>query len=62
MAARKTAKKPTAQVPAVNPCPDCTAGQNSQTFRIGARKKHDSPDKQEALCLTCWGTGEVPTT
>ncbi|MFI0905770.1 hypothetical protein ACH4TE_19890 [Streptomyces sioyaensis] len=62
MAARKAVKKPAAQASAVLPCPDCKAGQNSETFRIGARKKHDSPDKQEALCLTCWGTGEAPTT
>ncbi|MEU5547222.1 hypothetical protein AB0G85_33400 [Streptomyces sioyaensis] len=61
MAARKTTKKP-AQASAVLPCQDCKAGQNSEAFRIGSRKKRDSPDKQEALCLTCWGTGEAPTT
>ncbi|WP_159395011.1 hypothetical protein [Streptomyces sp. 2323.1] len=62
MAARKAIKKPAAQASAGLPCPDCKAGQNSETFQVGARKKRDSPDKQEALCLTCWGTGEVPTT
>ncbi|MGG7571205.1 hypothetical protein [Streptomyces sirii] len=56
-------KKPAARKAAAKQCPDCkNAGQTSETFQVGARKKHDSPHKQEALCLTCWGTGEAPTT
>ncbi len=30
------------------------------SFKVGGRKKSDSPDRQEALCLTCLGTGEEP--
>ncbi|MFE0376426.1 hypothetical protein ACFW1M_12730 [Streptomyces inhibens] len=53
-AARKTATK--------KRCPDCKdAGQTSESFQVGVRRKHDSPHKQEALCLTCWGTREAPT-
>ncbi|MGW1835856.1 hypothetical protein [Streptomyces sp. NPDC002067] len=56
MATRKhTAKKP-------RPCPDCKTGQTSESFTVGARRKRMSDDKQEALCLTCWGTGTAPTT
>ncbi|MFI9200553.1 hypothetical protein [Streptomyces sp. NPDC053048] len=41
-------------------CPDCQQGQVSATFKVGGRKKQESPDRQEALCLTCLGTGEAP--
>ncbi|MFD8328813.1 hypothetical protein [Streptomyces lydicus] len=59
MAAKKTAARKTTSK---KPCPDCQhAGQTSETFQVGGRKKRDSPHKQEALCLTCWGTGEAPT-
>lgn len=58
MAAKKTAARKTVTK---KRCPDCKdAGQTSETFQVGARKKRDSPDKQEALCLTCWGSGEAP--
>ncbi|MBT2391415.1 hypothetical protein J7E87_18735 [Streptomyces sp. ISL-1] len=53
--ARRTAKpKPT-------PCPDCTTGQVSESFKVGTRSKRESSDRQEALCLTCFGTGQAPT-
>ncbi|MFE3182534.1 hypothetical protein ACFXKR_16950 [Streptomyces violascens] len=52
--ARRAAKKPT-------PCPDCQTGQVQESFQVGGRKKHTSADRQEALCLTCLGTGEAPT-
>ncbi|MFD9820951.1 hypothetical protein [Streptomyces violascens] len=52
--ARRAAKKPT-------PCPDCRTGQVQESFQVGGRKKHTSADRQEALCLTCLGTGEAPT-
>ncbi|MET7789820.1 hypothetical protein ABZS93_24890 [Streptomyces sp900116325] len=43
------------------PCPDCKrAGQVSESFQVGGRKKRDSADRQEALCLTCFGTGNAP--
>ncbi|WP_285565001.1 hypothetical protein [Streptomyces sp. RTGN2] len=43
------------------PCPDCKrAGQVSETFQVGSRTKHESTDRQEALCLTCFGTGHAP--
>ncbi|MFI9307935.1 hypothetical protein [Streptomyces triculaminicus] len=41
-------------------CPDCAEGQVSTTFKVGGRKKRESHDHQEALCLTCMGTGEAP--
>lgn len=53
--ARRTAKsKP-------KPCPDCTTGQVSEAFKVGTRSKRESTDRQEALCLTCFGTGQAPT-
>ncbi|MFD7164907.1 hypothetical protein [Streptomyces violascens] len=54
-ATRRAVKKPTA-------CPDCQTGQVLESFQIGGRKKHTSADKQEALCWTCLGTGQAPTT
>ncbi|MFH9226542.1 hypothetical protein [Streptomyces lydicus] len=61
MAARKTTTRKTSPKP--KPCADCkNAGQTSEIFQVGGRTKHDSADKQEALCLTCWGTGEAPAT
>ncbi|MGW5275315.1 hypothetical protein ACWEQP_22620 [Streptomyces sp. NPDC004044] len=51
------------RTPAVKkkPCPDCKrAGQVSESFQVGSRKKRDSVDRQEALCLTCFGTGQAP--
>ena len=41
MAAKKTTARKTATK---KRCPDCKdAGQTSETFQVGARKKHDSP-------------------
>lgn len=57
MAARKASAS---KEPA--PCPECKkAGQVSESFKVGARSKRESSDRQEALCLTCFGTGEAPT-
>ncbi|MDQ0845086.1 hypothetical protein [Streptomyces sp. V1I6] len=58
MAARKpsTTRKTTKQ----QPCPHCTTGQVSESFKVGGRRKHQSDDRQEALCLTCFGTGQTP--
>ncbi|MET7714408.1 hypothetical protein [Streptomyces sp. NPDC005407] len=50
---RKTAKQ--------QPCPDCQTGQVSESFQVGGRSKRQSDDRQEALCLTCFGTGHAPT-
>ncbi|MFI2370373.1 hypothetical protein [Streptomyces sp. NPDC018833] len=43
------------------PCPDCATGQVSESFQVGGRRKRVSDDRQEALCLTCFGTGQSPT-
>ncbi|MEV6720804.1 hypothetical protein AB0M94_07765 [Streptomyces xanthochromogenes] len=51
-------KKP---APTPAKCPACRTGQVQESFQIGGRKKHTSDDRQEALCLTCLGTGEAPT-
>ncbi|GAA1525669.1 hypothetical protein GCM10009730_37760 [Streptomyces albidochromogenes] len=60
-----TTRKPTGRRAAAKkppPCPDCkNAGQVSEAFKVGSRTKHDSDDRQEALCLTCLGTGQAPT-
>ncbi|WP_406343695.1 hypothetical protein [Streptomyces sp. NBC_00648] len=59
MVTKKTTRRP-AKPPA--PCPDCKSdGQTSETFLVGGRKKHESTARQEALCMTCLGTGEAPT-
>ncbi|GHI06149.1 hypothetical protein [Streptomyces cellostaticus] len=57
MAARKT----TSRKPKKQPCPDCQNGQILESFQVGGRRKRVSDDRQEALCLTCLGTGEAPT-
>ncbi|MFF0061739.1 hypothetical protein ACFYRC_09345 [Streptomyces sp. NPDC005279] len=58
------AKKTTSRRPAKKqpvPCPDCgDAGQVSESFQVGGRHKRQSTDRQEALCLTCFGTGQAP--
>ncbi|MEU4212729.1 hypothetical protein AB0F13_22495 [Streptomyces sp. NPDC026206] len=55
-------RKTTRRKPSSEPCPDCTAGQVSEAFKVGGRKKLESPDRQQAICLTCLGSGEVPAT
>ncbi|WP_081237592.1 hypothetical protein [Streptomyces viridosporus] len=57
MAERKTTRR---RKPAPTPCPDCRAGQTSESFQVGGRRKRLSDDRQEALCLTCLGSGEAP--
>ncbi|WP_181383342.1 hypothetical protein [Streptomyces sp. NWU339] len=57
MAPRKTPRRK----PTPTPCPDCQTGQISESFQVGARRKRISDDRQEALCLTCLGSGEAPT-
>ncbi|MGW6958945.1 hypothetical protein [Streptomyces chartreusis] len=58
MAARKTTSRKPAKKP---PCPNCQGGHVLESFQVGGRRKRVSDDRQEALCLTCWGTGEAPT-
>ncbi|NUK39263.1 hypothetical protein HRW12_37220 [Streptomyces lunaelactis] len=57
-----TARKSTSRRPAKKKaCPDCkNAGQVSESFQVGGRRKRQSTDRQEALCLTCFGTGHAP--
>ncbi|WP_406341438.1 hypothetical protein [Streptomyces sp. NBC_00648] len=61
MATKRTTTRRPAKAPAPVPCPDCTTGQVSETFQVGGRKKRIATDHQEALCLTCFGTGHAPT-
>ncbi|MEV8551205.1 hypothetical protein AB0L04_15420 [Streptomyces glaucescens] len=58
MAERTTTRR---RKTAPTPCPDCRAGQTSESFQVGGRRKRLSDDRQEALCLTCLGTGEALT-
>ncbi|MDX2598004.1 hypothetical protein PV343_37995 [Streptomyces sp. WI03-4A] len=53
-------RKTTAPKPATKPCPDCQGGQTSESFQVGGRRKRVSDDRQQALCLTCLGTGHAP--
>ncbi|NUK37319.1 hypothetical protein HRW16_23245 [Streptomyces lunaelactis] len=57
-APKRTTRRPAKPKPA--PCPDCTTGQVSEAFKVGARSKRESTDREEALCLTCFGTGHSP--
>ncbi|MBT2390137.1 hypothetical protein J7E87_12035 [Streptomyces sp. ISL-1] len=57
MVARKAPARKTAKP---KPCPDCQTGQVSESFQVGGRRKRESSDRQEALCLTCFGTGQAP--
>lgn len=57
-----TARKTTARKPAPAPCPDCGGkGETAETVRVGTRKTRETADRQAALCLTCFGTGQAPT-
>ncbi|MER5559181.1 hypothetical protein ACWGNF_06785 [Streptomyces sp. NPDC055808] len=49
--------------PAHAKCPDCKGkGETAESVRVGsARKSRETTDRQTALCLTCFGTGDVPT-
>ncbi|WP_328298443.1 hypothetical protein OG389_11870 [Streptomyces sp. NBC_00435] len=43
--------------------PDCGGkGETAETVRVGTRKTRETADRQAALCLTCFGTGQAPTT
>ncbi|MEU7280772.1 hypothetical protein AB0A69_18580 [Streptomyces sp. NPDC045431] len=59
MAARKT----TSRKPQAKKCLDCDGtGEITETVRVGsARKPRDTDDRQAALCLTCFGSGDAPT-
>ncbi|MBT2366275.1 hypothetical protein J7E88_13385 [Streptomyces sp. ISL-10] len=59
MAPRKAST--TSKAAKSKPCPDCATGQVSESFQVGGRHKRESSDRQEALCLTCFGTGHAPT-
>ncbi|MFC5801648.1 hypothetical protein [Streptomyces formicae] len=58
MATRKTTTT-AARKPAARKCPDCKGtGETTETVRVGsARKPRETADRQNALCLTCFGTG-----
>ncbi|MFR9788768.1 hypothetical protein ACL07V_08825 [Streptomyces sp. MB22_4] len=53
-------RKTTVRKTTPEPCPDCRAGQTSESFQVGGRRKRVSDDRQEALSLTCLGTGQSP--
>lgn len=56
-----TARKTTARKP--KKCADCDGkGETAETVRVGSRKIRETADRQAALCLACFGTGEAPTT
>ncbi|WP_406216094.1 hypothetical protein [Streptomyces canus] len=57
-----TRRKTTAPKPEPAKCPDCDGkGEITETVQVGGRKKHLTDDRQAALCVTCWGSGEAPT-
>ncbi|MEV3990381.1 hypothetical protein AB0J57_15880 [Streptomyces sp. NPDC049837] len=58
-----TTRKTTARKPLPKKCPDCKGtGEITETVRVGsARKPRETADRQAALCLTCFGTGDAPT-
>ncbi|MGW2379111.1 hypothetical protein [Streptomyces sp. NPDC001658] len=61
-----TAKRPTTRRRTAQPepakCPACDGhGHTAETVRVGARKGRPTGDRQAALCLTCWGSGEAST-
>ncbi|MEV4334061.1 hypothetical protein AB0K02_26615 [Streptomyces sp. NPDC049597] len=62
-APKRTARRPATSKPKPKPkpCPDCATGQVSESFQVGGRCKRESSDRPEALCLTCFGTGQTPT-
>ncbi|WP_405520648.1 hypothetical protein [Streptomyces canus] len=52
-----------ARKPRIKKCPDCKGtGEITETVRVGsARKSRETTDRQAALCLTCFGSGDAPT-
>ncbi|MFF9409057.1 hypothetical protein ACF1B0_26565 [Streptomyces anandii] len=62
-AAKKPAPRRRTAKPQPRPCPDCQGnGEITEAVRVGTRKGRTTDDRQAGLCLTCWGTGEAPTT
>ncbi|MET8956831.1 hypothetical protein [Streptomyces sp. NPDC004533] len=61
-----TTKRPSRRktAPAAPPkCPDYQgSGETAETVQVGSRKKRATEDRQTAMCLTCLGTGDAPTT
>ncbi|MFD0145395.1 MULTISPECIES: hypothetical protein [unclassified Streptomyces] len=48
--------------PASKKCPDCKGtGETTETVQVGTRKRRDTEDRQAALCLSCFGTGNDTT-
>lgn len=42
-------------------CTDCNGtGEITESVRVGVRKSRVTADRQNAMCLTCWGTGHSP--
>ncbi|MGW1542281.1 hypothetical protein ACWCPM_18945 [Streptomyces sp. NPDC002309] len=62
-AAKKPAtRRKTTPPPAPEPvkCSDCDGtGEIAETVRVGTRKGRATENRQAALCLTCWGTGQA---
>lgn len=57
MAPRKASK------PRIPKCPDCDGkGEIAETVRVGPRKGRATEHRQAAMCLTCFGSGDAPTT
>ncbi|MFE2327329.1 hypothetical protein ACFXD5_25985 [Streptomyces sp. NPDC059385] len=58
-----TARKTTARKPTAKKCPDCDGeGETTETVQVGSRKRRDTADRQAALCLACFGSGEASPT
>ena len=61
-AARKPAARRKTAPPKPAKCPDCDGnGEITEAVKVGARKGRITNDRQTAVCLTCWGSGEAPT-
>ncbi|MFD0026749.1 hypothetical protein ACFVJK_00595 [Streptomyces sp. NPDC127172] len=55
------ARKSPARKPAAKKCPDCKGkGEFTETVKVGSvRKSRETTDRQTALCLACFGSGEA---
>ncbi|MGW6707253.1 hypothetical protein ACWGDE_20495 [Streptomyces sp. NPDC054956] len=55
---------PTDRLTSTLRCETCVGkGETAETVRVGSRRAaHETADRQTALCLTCFGTGQAPTT
>ncbi len=58
-----TARKTTTRKPVAKKCSDCKGtGETTETVHVGSRRTaRETADRQAALCLTCFGTGEAQT-